>query len=659
MKNFKIVLLTLFSLSSLVVYSQVPFYGEYKSPSKNVMLKLFQKDGRSFFSVYLNNKLVVDNSIIGLETSYGSFYSDLSLEKKPYNKVKTEKYSLVVSKVSNVKKKYREIVYHVVNLQKKQLDLIFRIFDDGVAYSYGLKGRGECTVFKEYGNFTFPLDTRAYMTPYSKPKSGWAKTNPSYEEHYVYDVPVNTISSIGNGWTYPALFNVPGNGWVLVSETGTDGNYCGTHLSEPTQNGIYKIEFPSVEEGLYNQNVYPVMVLPFQTPWRMMIVGKNPVDIAGSTMATDLVKPLFKAKSEYKAGRATWSWVVLKDDSVNYDVTRKFIDMASHLDFEYCLVDAPWDVNIGKEKIEELSKYAQTRNVGLLLWYNSNGNWNDAPQTPKGYMDNADIRRKEMKWMQSIGIKGVKVDFFGGDKQFYMKYYQDLAKDANDFGLTVNFHGTTLPRGWERMYPNFVTNEAVKGMEFITFGQEDADMQAKHCATLPFIRNVAGPMDFTPVILNERLGSDRKSGPLRRTTVAFELALPVLFLSGVQHFGIIPENLKQYDFFLTDYIRDVPATWDDTKFLYGMPGKDCVVARRSGSKWYIAGINGESFDKEISFDVTNFIKTGTSGYAIVEKNGDKNQIERIDLVVPNKKKPMEVKLSANSGFVMIFETAKK
>lgn len=652
-----ITLIVIFFSFSLLK-AQVPFYGEYKSPSKKIVLEVSQLEGRSYFSVYYKNKLVLDHSLLGLEASYGSFYSDLTLRSKVQSKIRTEKYSIVISKKKDIITRYREVIYPLGNLQGKELDLIFRISDDGVAYKYVLINRGECKVFKEYGNFVFPIETKAYLTPLSKPKSGWAKTNPSYEEHYVYDVPVGTRSSIGNGWTFPALFNVPDRGWVLLSETGVDGNYCGTHLGENSDMGIYKIEFPSIEEGLYNQNVYPEMLEPLNTPWRMMIIGESPSKIAESTMATDLVKPLYKPKYEYKPGKATWSWVVLKDDSVTYDVTRKFIDMADHLDFEYCLVDAPWDVQIGRENIAELSKYAQSRNVGLLLWYNSNGQWNDAPQTPKNIINDPELRIKEMKWMQSIGVKGIKVDFFGGDKQFYMKYYNDILVDANEYGLAVNFHGTTLPRGWERMYPNFVTDESVKGMEFVTFEQVNADLQARHCATIPFIRNVVGPMDFTPVILNERLGSNRKSGPERMTTAAFELALPVVLFSGVQHFGIIPENLKQFDFFVTDYLRDIPTVWDETRFLSGMPGSDCVVARRSGNKWFVAGINGENIEKEFKLNLNEFLKTGLSGSAIIDRLGNRNQVEKIEVIIPGKKQTLDFKVQGNGGFVLIFSKLK-
>jgi hypothetical protein len=653
MNRMHILLFLLFLSLSGVVSAEIPLTGSFASPDGNMTLKLLQQDGLTCFKVFYKNRIILEQSPLGIEASSGSFNFDMKLTKAIKSKVMVQKYALAIGKKSRVGQKYREVTCEIRNLQSARMDLIFRVSNDGVAYRYKLYGSGTCTVTREYGGFRLPGNATAFMTPLSVAHSGWKRANPSYEEHYMHDIPVGTPSGLGQGWTYPALFRVPDAGWVLISETGTTGDYCGTHLANLSPDGLYKIEFPHIEEGLPSQDAYSSMSLPYETPWRMMIVGSTPGSVAESTMATDLVKPLYKPNFEYKPGKASWSWLVLKDDSVTYEVTRKFIDMADRLDFAYCLIDAPWDVQIGRERIAALAEYAKTRGVGLLLWYNSNGSWNDAPQTPKNCMDSREARRAEMKWMQGLGIKGIKVDFFGGDKQFYMQYYQDILTDANDFGLTVNFHGTTLPRGWERMYPNFVTDESVMGMEYTTFDQANTDLQPQHCATLPFLRNVVGPMDFTPLILNERLGSDRKSGPIRRTSAAFELALPVVFFSGIQHLGLIPEDLDQFSQVVTDYLRLVPTVWDETRFLAGYPGMDCVVARRSGKTWYIAGINGENRVKRLLFNTKNFLKANSTGVVLEDKPEAMNDV-RTNIVHTTKKGDMGVTVCGNGGFVMIF-----
>jgi Glycoside hydrolase 97/Glycosyl-hydrolase 97 N-terminal/Glycosyl-hydrolase 97 C-terminal, oligomerisation len=659
MSRFRYVQIILLLSLPLFASAQNSFSGIFRSPNNSVSLSLSQQqDGITYFTINLNGKTVIDLSPVGIETSNGSFYTDMHLTKRIQSRMVTNNYDLNIGKFSHIKNRYKEVTLKLANLQSRRMDLIFRISNDGVAYRYKIYGSGDCIIFREHGAFQIPVNATAFMTPMSKSKSGWKQTNPSYEEHYLCDIPVGTPSPLNYGWTYPALFHVSDDAWVLLSETGTDGNYCGTHLAHNSIGGLYKIEFPHSGEGLPGQLNNAKMTLPYETPWRMMILAENQGKVAESTMATDLVEQVYMPKFVYKPGKATWSWLVLKDDSVTYDVTRRFIDMADQLDFAYCLIDAPWDVQIGRDNIEELSAYAISKGVGLLLWYNSNGHWNDAPQTPKDKMDVKSVRREEMKWMQKIGIKGIKVDFFGGDKQFYMKYYQDILTDANDFGLTVNFHGTTLPRGWEKMYPNFVTDESVKGMEYITFLQENADLQPQHCATLPFIRNVVGPMDFTPLVLNERLGIDGKSGPIRRTTAAFELALPVIFFSGVQHFGLVPENLMQFPNFVSEYLRAVPTVWDETRFLSGYPGMDCVIARRTGNVWYVAGINGENTEKKMTFELGGIIRSKSRGFAIVDKTGENNQVEKINVIAPSKNSEMVLKVPAYGGFVMIFPNVK-
>ena len=627
----------------------------FRSPDKNVSLQLLNQKGHFYFKVLYNHRVVVEKSPLGLETSLGVFAEDLIQTKKITQKVKKESYKQPIGKKSRISVSYREVRLSLKNAQKASIEVIFRVSNDGVAYRYKLYGTGPCTVNREFGGFRFPSNATAFMTPLSVAHSGWARTNPSYEEHYKLDIPVGTPSPLGAGWTFPALFKIPRAGWVLVSETGTTGSYCGTHLAHLSTDSTYLIEFPNPAEGLPSQHAKAMMSLPFETPWRMMIVGNSPLTVAQSTMATDLVKPMYKDKGLYKPGRATWSWLVLKDDSVTYDVTRRFIDMADSLNFELSLIDAGWDVQIGRDSISKLAAYAKSKGVGLLLWYNSNGKWNEASQTPKNCMDKQEARRAEMKWMQRIGIKGIKVDFFGGDKQFYMQYVEDILKDANDYGLTVNFHGTTLPRGWDRIYPNFVTDESVKGMEFVTFGQLDADKQPNHCATLPFLRNVVGPMDFTPVILSERLGPNRNSGPIRRTTMAFELALPVVFFSGVQHFGLVPEDLNKLPREVIQYLKEVPTTWDETRFLDGYPGHECVVARRSGKTWYIAGINGEDVVKTLSFETHTFLKKNQKGLLITDRTDENNSVVCTSIEAAAKGCVLDMTMKGNDGFVLIFK----
>lgn len=288
-----------------------------------------------------------------------------------------------------------------------------------------------------------------------------------------------------------------------------------------------------------------------------------------------------------------------QDGSINYEDQKTFIDLSSEMGYELVLIDNWWDSRIGRDKIEELTRYADSKNLGIALWYNSNGYWNDAPQGPTNRMNRSVARKKEMAWLQSIGVKGIKVDFFGGDKQETMELYEDILSDANDYGLTVIFHGCTLPRGWERMFPNFAGSEAVLASENLIFTQHANDQEAYNATLHPFIRNSVASMDFGPVLLNKRHNRNNDGGSVRKTTETFQLATAVLFQSPIQNFGITPNNLTEQPSFLIDFMKEVPTLWDETVFFDGYPGKYVVLARRHGEQWYVAAVNAGKEVKEV------------------------------------------------------------
>ena len=265
---------------------------------------------------------------------------------------------------------------------------------------------------------------------------------------------------------------------------------------------------------------------------------------------------------------------------------KQFIDYAADMHWKYCLIDAEWHKQIGEEKIKDLADYAKTKNVGMILWYNSAGDWNTTPQGPRDKMLTHESRVKEFEKLKAMGIAGLKIDFFGGDGQSMMAYYHDIMEDAEPFGLSLNFHGATLPRGWQRTYPHLMTMEAIRGMEFITFEQGNADQAPTHMATIPFTRNVFDPMDFTPMALNNIPNIKR------RTTSGFELATAILFTSGIQHFAEIPQGMAKTPDYVKDFLK-WPAVWDDIQFLDGYPGKFVVLARKGDGRWYLAGINAD------------------------------------------------------------------
>lgn len=331
------------------------------------------------------------------------------------------------------------------------------------------------------------------------------------------------------------------------------------------------------------------------------------------------------------------------DGATAFDVQRRFVDYAADMGWRYCLVDALWDKQIGDEKLAELIRYARTKGVHILLWYNSAGDWNTTPQTPRDRMLTHERRVAEFSRLRDLGVAGVKVDFFGGDGQSVIAYYHDILEDAATYGLLVNFHGATLPRGWERTYPNLMTMEAVRGLEYVTFSQDNADAEPSHAAMLPFTRNVFDPMDFTPVVL------DHINRIQRRTSSAFELALSVLFTSGIQHYAEIPDGMAKAPPYVRNFLRSVPSVWDDLRFLDGYPGRYVVIARRSGNQWFVAGVNADSTARRLTLDLRDI--PGAGGTLITDGGEGNLSFQRSDVRF-TARRTMQVVMAPRGGFVM-------
>ncbi|MGC4074897.1 MAG: glycoside hydrolase family 97 catalytic domain-containing protein [Nibricoccus sp.] len=578
---------------------------ELSSPDGTIEVSLkCGDDGALSYAVRHHGRVVLKPSPLGLETSIGSFSVALSEAGTATVRI-DERYTLPHGKVSAVHYVANELTASYKNAKGDLLTVIFRVSDRDVAFAYRVSGpnRFRIVVARELTGFKFPEETTAFVTQQAAAGGGWMGTKPSYEEGYLMDVPVGTKSPVGLGFTFPALFRLRNDGWALISETGVSGNYAGSRLGDPLADGLYPLVFPERAENGGVGDATVSASLPLLTPWRTITIGSTLAPIVETTVATDVVKPLYAPSQTYKPGRAAWSWLLWQDPSMNEPDQRTFIDLAAALGYEYILIDALWDVNIGREKMSGLVAYARSRGVDVLLWYNSNGSWNDAPQTPRDCLDSAHARQREMEWLRSIGVKGLKVDFFGGDKQATMKLYEDMLTDANAHGLMLNFHGATLPRGWERMYPNFMTSEAVTASENLVFSQGFADREAFNSTVFPFVRNPVAAMDYGPVVLNKVLSRDQQRGTVRRTTIAFQLATAVLYQSPLQHFGLTPGNLVEQPPFVVDFLKQVPVAWDETRFVAGYPGRFAVLARRSGKRWYLAATNGEKERREITLSV--------------------------------------------------------
>lgn len=621
-----------------------------ESPDGKLIVNVDDAGGRVTYGVEYAGKTILEQSPLGLITKEFDFSHNLKLTNEERESI-NESYTLNRSKKRVVDYKANEWTGTFSNTENAQFRIVFRVSNNDIAFKYIILGNGKSAadiVEHEITGFDFPSFTTTFLSPQATPMIGFRRSKPSYEEEYQPDEPIGAKSKYGLGYTFPALFHVGDNGWALVSETGVSSLYCGSKLSEGTKDGLYTISYPEVGENNGAGSATPAISLPGETPWRTITVGQTLKPIVETTIPFDVVSELYKPSQDYKFGRGTWSWIMWQDNSCNYDDQVKYIDLASDLGYEYILIDAWWDKNIGYDRMEKLISYARSKNVGVFLWYNSDGYWNDVAQSPKNIMCNTIARKKEMKWLKEQGVKGLKVDFFGGDKQETMKLYEDILSDANDYGLMIIFHGCTLPRGWEKMYPNYVGSEAVLASENLIFDQHFDDNEAYNATLHPFIRNAVGSMEFGPVLLNKRLNRGNDGGTIRRTTDVFEIATSILFQNPVQMFAIAPNNLHDTSSAIIDFMKNVPTTWDETVFIDGYPGKYVVLARKSGGKWYIAAANAEKKVKKIKV-----ILPMVAGNTVQLYNDRKDRTSELKQLILNKNGEISLTLQPDGAAVIV------
>ena len=640
----KVFLTTVMALAALQVASAAE--ATFESPDKHIVVTISDNGGKPTYQVTLDGVTFIEQSSLGLKANFADLTQGLSLTASNSNKV-SDHYTLKTIKQTEVDYEATEGVCQFAKADgRTKLDIIFRISNRDVAYRYKVYDRGQTKVAvieSEASSFVLPEGTTTFLCPQSKPMGGFARTSPSYETSYSLDDAPGK-NGWGEGYTFPCLFRNGDKGWVLISETGTDGGYVGCRLLNEGSTR-YRIGFPQQGELNGVGSVTPAVSLPCLTPWRTITIGTTLANIVETTVATDLVKPKYEASRDYTYGKGSWSWIIGMDGSCNFDEQKRYIDFSAAMGYRSVLIDAFWDKQIGYERIAELARYGREKGVGLFLWYNSNGEWNDAPQTPIGKMDKSAARRKEMAWMKQNGILGIKVDFFGGDKQPMMQLYEDILTDANEFGIQVIFHGCTLPRGWERMYPNYVASEAVLASENLHFGQGACDAEARNGCTHPFIRNTVGSMDFGGSALNKFYNADNKRGTHRVTSDVYALATAVLFQSSVQHFALAPNNIDDAPVWAIDFMKQVPTTWDEVRFIDGYPGRYVIIARRCGAKWYVAGINADAQPLKTTISLPTTSPT-------VQLYSDDAQLNGSVKTMKVKKNKLNVTIPCNGGIVI-------
>ncbi len=480
------------------------------------------------------------------------------------------------------------------------LQLVVRVANDGVALRYVFSDQSDDvrSVVRELTGCRLPADTVAWMTPFQLP----GKYTPSYEDIYLNGIPAGTASSSRTGWAFPALFKTPAQRWVLVTEAAVDSGYCGTRLAAESPQRVYRFSLPDPAEGAGLGSIFPESALPWTLPWRVFLVSDRLGDLVESTLVNDL-NPASRIvdTSWIRPGRVAWSWWSDHDSPRDFDKQARFIDLAADMGWEYYLVDANWTLMDGGD-VRQLIDYGKQKNVDVLLWYNSGGEHNSVTEKPRGCMKNRDVRRFEFEMLQRWGVKGVKVDFFQSDKQDTIQQYLEILQDAADFQLLINFHGCTVPRGWSRTWPNLISMEAVKGEECYSFDRKYPEIAPRYNTIIPYTRGIVGPTDLTPCAFSDSVYP-------HLTTAAHELALSVVMECGLVHFADSVEAYRGLPEAPQQFLRDVPAAWDETRWLTGYPGRFVAIARRQGEGWFLGAINGREQPLEMTL-ATDFLPAG-------------------------------------------------
>ena len=509
---------------------------------------------------------------IGIATQNGRG-TELRLKKVSKPQRHTDDYTMLTGKRRQCHNEANEYTYTYADSTGNDVRLVFRLYNDGLAFRYEMDNLTEDHITDELTTYRIADGQRRWIQKYEL----------GYEEYYH---PHTTPTPGINHWIYPALIEQGNDTYALITEANISKGQAASSLR--SEDDRYKLSLAKNDGPSHTGN--------WVSPWRVIIVGSL-ADVVESTLVTDVSAPsrVPDATEWVKPGCASWVYWAHNRGSKDYQIVSRYIDMAHTLQLPYVLIDWEWDVMGNGGTIDDAIAKADSLGVRTLVWYNSSTAWTIGAGGPLYRLNEPEDREREFAWLADMGVAGVKIDFFDGDTRATMDYCIDLLEAASRHHLLVNFHGATLPRGWQRTYPNLVSVEAVYGAEWYNNTHSFTDRAAAHNATLPFTRNVVGSMDYTPCAFSD-------SQHPHITTHAHELALTALYESGVQHLADRPESYLAQPCEVQQYLSELPTVWDDTKLLSGYPGEWVAMARRNGNTWYVSVINGLDTEQNITID---------------------------------------------------------
>ena len=639
-----VVILTFLTVSTLLAQKNSVLWNE----ENTLAFQLSIKEGKLEYSILAKDTtgkitLVIQPSRLGITRSDTAFLADLTLIETSEVRSIDDPYTLVTGKRLEIQNRAREQSWDFKNPEGKRLRITARAMQDSVAFQYAFpeKSKELLKVTDEITSFHLSdKNGKAWMLPYDN-VSQWA---PSYESAWENEIPIGkTVEADFPGWSLPALFQTQGY-WLLITEAGIDKSHFGVHLQPDAPNGEYCVRLPEEPETYGVAPQEATISLPWSSPWRVVVVGETPATILETNVVTDLSAPSkLQDTSWIKPGRVSWSWWSDKGSPYDYNRLVPFVDLSADMGWEYALVDLGWEFMINGNA-EQLIEYANSKSVDIILWYNSGGDHNQLYGGVRDKLVDPKIRQAEMAKLQKWGVKGIKVDFMQSDKQYLMQLYIDILEDAAKYKLFVDFHGSTIPRGWARTYPNLLTQEAVRGAEQYWDPNFAANAHTFH-TIYTYTRNVIGSMDYTPVIFGGAPELERN-----QTTNAHELALSVAFESGLQHFVDSVSAYRSQPDFVQAFLKAVPVVWDETRYLEGEPGKLTLLARRKEKEWFVACINGEDLSKTITVDFS-FLPAANYEATLISDGEVRNKFSTQQLEI-DADSTLEVSVLGKGGFVV-------
>lgn len=617
------------------------------SPGKDLTLELntdaasFDVPGRITYRVCLGSREILQPSRLGIRRADMDF-SVLAVKGVSGPAACTDDYRLRYGKRRTLHAEGVEAVVDCRTPGGSPLQIVVRAYNDGIAFRYRFPDSDPTlrTVTEELTSFNFAGEGRAWIQEHDPPF--WA--TPAYEAAYQNGIPIGSATELPS-WNMPALFEMAG-AWVLLAEADLSPTYFGGHLAAKPSGREYRIVPPHPGEGMGFGSVEPQSTLPWETPWRVVVVGRTPAAIVETDLITHVSSPSpITDTSWIRPGRVSWSWWSDRASPQDLDLIEPFVDLAAELGWEYTLVDAHWNVH-PEDQLADFVKRARSKGVGVWLWYNSGGPHNAVMEQPRGRMYDAAVRRAEFARLKAWGVAGVKVDFFHSDKQAGIQLYWDILADAAEQEIMVNLHGCTVPRGWQRTWPHLMTMEGVRGAEQYGFDEHFPEVAVWHNTILPFTRNVVGPMDYTPVTFSDVLFP-------HLTTNGHELALAVVYESGLQHYADSVESYRGTPDYVQELLRQIPAAWDEIRFVDGYPGEFVVLARRIDHTWYLAGLNGLKAQRPL--DLPLEFLTGPARALIVTDGEDATWRSETGSFMPSDR--LELTMYPTGGFVARLEPA--